>query len=115
MHMVVAEPEDDPMVPRHRDAPEAFQVTSQGMQLKAWQVNVGLSFGNVQHAQDAMDLVDKIGPNLAAVMVDVQQFEPLMAPTHNHVRTVVRNVTVSNKEMRAAKRRGNAAESSGLF
>jgi hypothetical protein len=40
MYMFVAEPEDDPMVSGDCNAPEAFQIASQRMQMKTRQVDI---------------------------------------------------------------------------
>ena len=55
------------------------------MQAKAGEINIGRFFRLVQDGQKPLNLIGEVGPHFAAVAFLVEQFQPFMAETHDHV------------------------------
>jgi hypothetical protein len=83
VNVAAAEPKNNPVVPRYRDAPEALKIPLQGMKPESGKIRVAGFVGDIQHTQDALNLVGKIGPDFAVITL-IQQLQAFMAPAHNH-------------------------------
>jgi len=78
------ETEYDPPIAADGDAPEAFQIAAQAMQAEALDVHVVNRDGGIQAAEQADDLLDQIGPQLAAVVMLEEASEPTMPNASDH-------------------------------